>query len=238
MKISKSFFPNTVTTLNILSGFMAIVFTSQQQFRYAAIFILLAAIFDATDGIIARLFKTSSQFGVELDSLSDVVSFGAAPAFLIYMSDLIKYDIWGALISSLLLIFGALRLARFNSQIEDLDKKEDFTGLPIPLSAVTIATYILTAISPDTNSLPEPYSYYAIPLIILLSFLMVSKVRYNTLPKLKDRRLIEKIVLLIILVIAFIFVFITNGSGLFYIFISIVLFGIFRQLIMMIVKTN
>ena len=98
--ISKSIIPNTATALNIVSGFLSLIFASQNDFHTAALFIFIAAFFDLIDGLLARLTKTASMFGVELDSLADVVSFGVAPAFLIYQSYLIKYDIWGIVISS------------------------------------------------------------------------------------------------------------------------------------------
>ena len=82
IKISRSYLPNSVTALNIFCGFASIVFASKGEFHFSAILIFLAAFFDLIDGLIARMIGTSSQFGVELDSLSDVVSFGAAPAYL------------------------------------------------------------------------------------------------------------------------------------------------------------
>jgi CDP-diacylglycerol--serine O-phosphatidyltransferase len=84
MKITRKVIPSFFTTLNIFCGFLSIIFTSQGQLSIAAWVIILAAIFDSLDGVLARMTRTSSQFGVELDSLADVVSFGAAPSFLVY----------------------------------------------------------------------------------------------------------------------------------------------------------
>ena len=81
--MNKSYIPNTITAFSLISGFLAIIFTSKGDFQLAAVMIFTASIFDLIDGIVARLLKTTSQFGVELDSLADIVSFGAAPAFLI-----------------------------------------------------------------------------------------------------------------------------------------------------------
>ena len=224
---SKSFIANTVTSLNIFSGFISIIYASQGDFKMASVFIIVAAIFDTMDGIVARLLGTASSFGVELDSLSDVVSFGAAPAFLVYKAYAFQFGFWGILASSLLLVFGALRLARFNIMLEDIKSKGDFTGLPIPLQAITISLLIFSFHN-DTGII-EPFNYIVIPLVIILSILMVSKIRYNALPKLKNRKLKQKILFFIILIVALILVIMTNGQILFYIFLSIILFGIFRQ---------
>src|SRR6266481_9112817 len=98
-------------------GFGAIIHTAQGDYILASWFIILAALFDAFDGVMARITKSSSDFGVEFDSLSDVVSFGAAPALLVYSLDLRTQQGFGMLISAMPMVFGALRLARFNSQI-------------------------------------------------------------------------------------------------------------------------
>jgi len=137
INFSKAIIPNAFTAFNAVCGFLSIIYASQNEFRLAAMFIIAAAFFDLLDGIIARLLGTSSDFGVELDSLSDIISFGAAPAFLIYTGYLFQYDGLGIALSSLLLICGAFRLARFNVQVDDLKNKKDFKGLPIPISAVT-----------------------------------------------------------------------------------------------------
>ena len=227
MNISKSVIPNTITSLNLLSGFVSIVLTGSGDYKSAGILIIVAAIFDTLDGIVARLLKVSGRFGVELDSLGDVVSFGAAPAFLIYKSYLFHLDYWGVIISSCLLIFGALRLARFNIQLVEIATKSDFKGLPIPLSAITIAMLVITFHEEELQS--PLVTYLVIGLIIMLSLLMVSKIRYNALPKLKNKKLKEKMVLFVALILALILVLVTNGAGLFYIFLSWVLFGILRH---------
>jgi len=223
---SKSLIANTITSLNIFCGFVSIIVASQGEFKSAAIFIILAAIFDTLDGLVARMLNTSSRFGVELDSLSDVVSFGAAPSFLVYQSYAYQFGIWGILLSSSLLIFGALRLARFNIMIDDLNTKGDFTGLPIPMSAITISTFIFSY--HKDSGIVEPFGNAVIPIVIGLSILMVSKVRYNALPKLHGRK--KKILIFIVLVITLTLAFITNGEIIFYLLISIILFGIFKQI--------
>lgn len=222
----KSIIANSITSLNILCGFVSIVFASQADYKMAVIFIILAAIFDTLDGLIARLLNTSSRFGVELDSLSDVVSFGAAPAFLVYQSYAYQYGIWGILLSSSLLIFGALRLARFNIMLEDISIKADFRGLPIPMAAITVSSFIYSY--HHESGIVKPFNNFVIPLIALLSLLMVSNVRYNALPKLHGRK--KKILIFFVLVITLSLAFITNGEIIFYLLFSIILFGIVRYI--------
>ncbi len=232
--LPKSIIANSVTTLNTFCGFLSVIFASEGNFRFASIMIIAAAIFDMLDGIVARLLSTSSRFGVELDSLSDVVSFGAAPAFLIYKAHLYQYGYYGIILSSCLLVFGALRLARFNIQVEDLNTKGDFKGLPIPLSAMTIALLVLSFY--QDGKIIEPFNSTIIPLVLLLSLLMVSKIRYNALPKLRNKNFRQKIYLLIILIAALLLAILTNGEILFYIFLGIVIFGILRKAVLLLVS--
>ena len=234
INFSRAFVANTVTSLNIFCGFLSIVYCSEGDFRLASIMIVAAAVFDMLDGIIARLMGTASRFGVELDSLSDVVSFGAAPAFLIYKAHMYQYGFLGVALSSCLMVFGALRLARFNIQIVDLHETGDFKGLPIPVSAITIALLVMSF--HKDNYIIKPFDLFVIPLIIILSLLMVSHIRYNALPKLRDKNLKWKIYLFAVLLIALILSILTNGEILFYIFFGIVVFGILRYLFNLVVK--
>jgi len=141
-RVTRSVIPNLFTAMNLFAGFLSIINASQQNYQYAAWLIIIAAIFDALDGAVARLTKSSSELGVELDSLSDIVSFGAAPAFLIYKTYLNSYETIGVLIAASLVLAGGFRLARFNVQLVGFDKSF-FTGLPIPISALTISSFIL-----------------------------------------------------------------------------------------------
>lgn len=227
--MKKSFIPNTITAMSLLSGFLSIIFTSKGDFQLAAVMIFAASIFDLIDGIVARLLKTTSQFGVELDSLADVVSFGAAPSFLIYSFHFYKLDTLGILISALPLIFGAMRLARFNSQIEEIETKGDFKGLPIPLAAITIAMFVYYV--HNNGEFFNPLYYISIPLIVLLSLAMVSNIRYSAFPKLNRTTLKGKPIYLVLAVVGLVLTFLTDGTALFYIFLGIVLFGIFRHVL-------
>src|SRR5512138_873466 len=98
LRVTPSIIPNLFTAMNMFSGFLSIINTSEGKYNYAAWLIIIAAVFDALDGVMARLTKSSSELGVELDSLSDLVSFGTAPAFLIYRSYLYEYNAAGIII--------------------------------------------------------------------------------------------------------------------------------------------
>lgn len=134
--------PNLFTSGGLFCGVFSVVQTIKENYLYAAVAILVALVFDALDGRIARMTKTSSQFGVEYDSLSDVIAFGVAPGVLAYRWALEPWGVWGWLAASLYVICGALRLARFNVQVNVVSKK-NFVGLPIPAAAAVVATTIL-----------------------------------------------------------------------------------------------
>lgn len=227
--MKRSNIPNAITAFSLLSGFLSIIFTSEGNFQLAAVMIFAASIFDLLDGIVARLLKTTSQFGVELDSLADVISFGAAPSFLIYSFHFYKLGWIGIVISALPLIFGAFRLARYNSQIENIEIKGDFKGLPIPLSAITIAMFVYQVY--NIGEFISPLYYISVPLVLLVSFAMISNIKYSAFPKLNKTTLRGKPIYLALTILGLILIFITDGSALFYIFLGIILFGIFRHII-------
>jgi len=116
-RITPSVIPNLFTAINMFCGFFSIIEASNGNINYAAWLIFVAALFDALDGIVARLTNSSSELGIELDSLSDVISFGAAPAFILYKTFLYQFDVYGIIIASLPMIAGGFRLARFNLQL-------------------------------------------------------------------------------------------------------------------------
>ncbi|WP_337872192.1 CDP-diacylglycerol--serine O-phosphatidyltransferase [Ignavibacterium sp.] len=225
LKITPSVIPNLFTALNMFSGFLSIIYTSQNNYIYAGWLIIVAAIFDTLDGLMARLTKSSSELGVELDSLSDVVSFGAAPSFLVYQFYFYQYDTVGIIISSLPLIAGGFRLARFNVQLVGFDKKH-FTGLPIPSAALTLATFILSF---GSNNYTHLHDKILLPMVLILSFIMVSKIRYETLPKFSSQNIKEKPLQFIFIFIALIAIIIFNVKGLFFSFVAMIFLGIIRH---------
>lgn len=234
-RITPSVIPNLFTAMNMFSGFLSIVSASQGRFIYASWLIIIAGVFDALDGVMARLTRSSSELGVELDSLSDVVSFGAAPAFLIYKSYLFQFDAAGIIISSFLMLAGGFRLARFNIQLTGFDK-EFFRGLPIPTSAMTIATFCLAFyITPDGYS--KPYTDIIIPLILVLSLLMISRIRYDSIPKFRISVIKQKPSLLLFpLAAVLLLIFFSFNRAFFFMFVFIIVFGIFRHTFYLIKK--
>lgn len=181
MKYGKEIVPSIFTMLNLFFGFFSIINALQGKIVTASWLILVAAIWDGLDGKIARLTSTQSEFGIQFDSITDVVSFGMAPAFLIYEVFLYKLHAAGVIISFLPLLFGAIRLARFNVNVDGFEK-EDFSGLPIPVMAATISSYVI--FNYDLwEGLKVEYAPLLIPLVLFLCFLMVSHVEYNALPK-------------------------------------------------------
>lgn len=228
-RITPSVIPNLFTAMNMFSGFLSIVYASQGNYIYASWLIIIAAIFDALDGLMARLTKSSSELGVELDSLSDIISFGAAPSFLIYSTYFYNMEAPGMILSSLPLIAGGFRLARFNVQLVGFDKSF-FKGLPIPSAGITIAAFIL-AFFTKSEGINQSFTPFITPLILLLSFLMVSRIKYDTFPRISLKGLKEKPYIFIAIFSAIVLLLFTSvGLTLFLIFVFIILFGIFRHL--------
>lgn len=233
-RITRSVIPNLFTAMNMFAGFLSIINASQGRFHYAAWLIIIASLFDALDGAVARLTRSSSELGVELDSLSDIVSFGAAPAFLMFAIYLHSYEIIGVLISSSLVLAGGYRLARFNVQLVGFDKNY-FTGLPIPISALTLSAFIITYYNTQEGFI-SPFSEIIIPLVLTLSILMVSRVRYDTIPKPTKEDLKEKPFLFMLIIAGITAAIATEGKAIFFIFVLFILFGIFRYIFNLFVK--
>jgi CDP-diacylglycerol--serine O-phosphatidyltransferase len=225
-RLTRSVVQNLFTAINMFCGFLSILSASEGNYNYAAWLIFTAAIFDALDGLVARLTNSSSELGVELDSLSDIVSFGAAPSFLLYKTYFYSFDIWGIIISSLPLIAGGFRLARFNIQLVGF-AKSFFLGLPIPASALTIASFVLAFFN---NGYPLPIADYITPFVIVLSYLMVSNIRYETIPKFSIKGIKEKPFHFIFLIAAILLVVFLYKRGLFLVFVLMIVIGIFRHL--------
>ncbi len=229
MKITRAVVPSLFTVLNMFSGFMSIIHASRGEFLPAAWFIILAAGFDALDGIMARLTNSSSQFGVEIDSLSDVISFGAAPAFLVYQFALIRLDGLGVFLSSLLMIFAGLRLARFNTQLVGFEK-DHFLGLPVPASAITIAAFILNVVNGVAGF--EDLRLAVLPwLTVVLSLLMVSKVQYDTLPKVSRKAIRKEPWKFVFAVLGIIVIVVTGGNAIFPLLVVFIALGLIRYCI-------
>jgi len=168
--------PATITSIGLLAGFYSIVSSVSGHFESAAVLIVLAFVCDGLDGRIARASRTSSHFGVEYDSLSDVVAFGVAPAMLAYSWALKPIGSLGVAVSGLFVICAALRLARFNVQTATADKRR-FVGLPVPGAAAMIAGMALAYSYFELDS-PRTLCTFMVPITLALAGLMISRVPY------------------------------------------------------------
>ncbi len=175
--------PSFFTLMNMFCGFVAITQVHQEQFAYACYLIIFAGLFDLLDGIVARLMHGTSQFGVELDSLCDAVSFGVAPAYLVYARILESSGTFGLIVSTLPVMCGAVRLARFNLQTLP-EKKLDFDGLPISIYAYFVVAIVLN-IDQETWLVQSGVldTGFFIPVVVILSLLMVSMIRFDGVPR-------------------------------------------------------
>ncbi len=173
--------PNLLTTGNLLCGFWSIISVFQERFYLAAVAILLAAVFDEFDGKVAKLSGATSKFGMQYDSLADLVSFGIAPALLAFSWALRPYGKFGWLAAFLFVACGAIRLARYNVTASTGETKY-FKGLPIPVAAAMIAFTILLYFQLIETDLVK--DIVILVMIYILAFLMVSNIRYFTFKEL------------------------------------------------------
>jgi CDP-diacylglycerol---serine O-phosphatidyltransferase len=169
--------PNLFTTLNMLFGFYALISAINSRFANAALALIIAVVFDILDGKIARATHTTSRFGIEYDSLADLISFGLAPGMMMYMWALRPLGRIGWLAAFLFLVCGALRLARFNTQTGTISSHH-FLGLPIPAAAGMNATIILLCHKFGWMESVNPF--LILGTMNCLAFLMVSTIKYNS----------------------------------------------------------
>ncbi|MEE9274566.1 MAG: CDP-diacylglycerol--serine O-phosphatidyltransferase [bacterium] len=175
--------PNLLTTGSLFAGFYAIVAAIQSDFWWASLAILIAIALDGLDGVLARLTKTSSPFGLQYDSLCDLTAFGIAPAVLIFTWALAPFGRVGWLAAFVFAACGALRLARFNVLAQAGEGTSDFRGLPIPAAGGVLASVVFLV--EDISVRPYvPVSLVA-AVAYILAFLMVSTIRYRTFKKLE-----------------------------------------------------
>jgi len=174
--------PNLVTSLNMFCGFFAIIAALDGHYLKAAIAVIVAGVFDNMDGKIARATNTTSKFGVEYDSLCDLVSFGVAPAIVMYMWALQDFGRTGWLVAFLFMACGALRLARFNTQV-GVVSSDHFVGLPIPAGAGMCMVTILMCYKLELSTISDPVPPYPVLILVMmfaLAFLMVSNISYDS----------------------------------------------------------
>jgi len=210
----RSWIPNGLTALNLVLGMFSIMATLQGSFNNAALLIFAAMIADGLDGRVARYMKISGDFGKELDSLCDQVSFGVAPAFLAYVFMLQEFGTVGALIAAAFAVCGALRLARFNVMTGTV--KGYFMGLPIPAAGCSVATFVMLGLKPSGWMFPI--------MVAVFAYLMVSTIKY---PDFKGKgEKIRIIPAVISLALAVYILVLSLNAVLFAVFFSYAVFGI------------
>jgi len=227
IKRKRNIVPSLFTMLNLFFGFFAIVNAIKGNFVQAAWLIIIAGIWDAIDGKIARITHTYSEFGIQLDSITDVVSFGVAPSILIYQSVFYKLGPLGIILSFFPLLFAAIRLARFNANLDGFEK-ENFTGLPVPVTAVTLATYVIFSYDIWEGMRFAPF---LIPLVLFLCYLMVSNVEYEMMPKFSFRQGKKNSIIFILILLTIVAGAVFQQKAIFPIALTFVLFYWIRSLV-------
>ena len=184
-----SWIPNLLTGMNLFLGFWAMIQAIEGNILTACWLVVAASVCDGLDGKLARFMKRSSELGLELDSLADVVSFGAAPGIILYVSFFQRLEFLGVVLAALPLIFGAIRLARFNLTAVVGEKKANYVGLPIPMQATATTTFIIFnyAFWGDLH-----LEILLIPLVWLLCLLMVSHFPYERIPRFSIRETLKR----------------------------------------------
>lgn len=228
MKINPLFIiPNLFTATSAFLGILSIIYASKGRIEFACWLVVIAMIFDGLDGRVARMTNTSSKFGVEFDSLCDVIAFGCAPAILLYFSIGQYYGRFGAMTSCIFVVFGAIRLARFNT-ISNNDTSKYFIGLPIPSAAIFVVSMIFLEQNYDMF---RGYTSFLLALAFIIGILMVSNIRYPNFKHLKWN-LSKFILLIIILAITFIH----PMESIFMAISLYIIFGIIRYIYILISK--
>jgi len=177
MKNIKLLIPNIFTSLSLTSAFISLVYSSNDEFVLSSLFIFLSMIFDFLDGFSARKLNAVTPFGSLFDSMSDFVAFGIAPGLLIYRVSLININIYGIFITGIYIIGGCYRLIRFTLRSNDINKRKLFIGLPIPIAAGFLSSFVVINFRFWQR---VPNVYILAITTLLLSFLMISRIEYLT----------------------------------------------------------
>lgn len=194
--------PNLFTTASLFAGFYAIVLAMSGNFSDAPLAIFIAMVLDGLDGRVARWTHTESDFGAQYDSLVDMISFGLAPALIMYVWALSGLGKVGWLAAFIFAVSAALRLARFNTQLGTSDK-QDFTGLPSPSAAAVVVGFVWVM---DSYGVPgKQISILAFVVTVLAGILMVSNIRYRSF---KDLNVKGRVSFMAVLVVPLVFVLI------------------------------
>jgi CDP-diacylglycerol--serine O-phosphatidyltransferase len=196
-------FPNFFTALSIFIGVLSIIASIGGNYEKAAWLIFLSLILDGIDGRVARLTNATSKFGMEFDSLADIVAFGVAPAILFYEAIGEDFSKLGSMVSALYVVFGAIRLARFNVMAPNSEPTV-FLGVPIPTAAIFVASWTLFYLKYDL----EGFKSIILLMTLFIALLMVSNIRYPSFKKIELKRVhIIRILVLLILILGLLYLF-------------------------------
>ncbi|MBL7074408.1 CDP-diacylglycerol--serine O-phosphatidyltransferase [candidate division KSB1 bacterium] len=224
MKYTKQIVPSLFTVGNLGFGFWAVTKVLTGSFEAAAFLIIIASICDGLDGKVARYVKGQSQFGVEFDSIVDAISFGLAPAILLYQWYFYQWGKWGVLVCFFYLLCVCYRLARYNVLQTGYPQKR-YLGLPTPAAAITLASFVLFNFEYWDQVILDRI---LLGLMVILALLMVSHVRYDALPKLSFKESKKNVWNLLLLCLAVIAVALYPRKVFFPIMSGYILFGMVR----------
>ena len=240
MRVTRSIIPNLFTLANLFCGFASVVtivegYSADQDLsldtiEQAATFILLAGVFDMLDGMVARLVRSASEFGVELDSLCDTVSFGLAPSIMVWAVFFHEWHSWGLLLASLPALAAVLRLARFNVQLTSMEDKLYFRGMPVPAAAFTIVSYLVFL--HHSTWIPLDWRPLALTCVVVVTAAaMVSTIRYDNLPRPTLASFRRRPTVFVVFLIAVVATILTSGKAIFPFMALYLLVGAIRHLI-------
>jgi CDP-diacylglycerol---serine O-phosphatidyltransferase len=242
MRNKLAIFPNSLTIGNMFFGFWSVISSIQGDYLWACYFVLLGGVCDAFDGKVARLVKSTSDFGIEFDSLADVITFGMAPSVLMYM--LYKKVYIGRypgiedlghltlVFSFFPLLFASIRLARFNAELVDPTVKGAFSGLPSPASALTIVSFVLFEL--EQFGQIQHFKWLTLTTLVV-SYLMISRIKYQGFPVMfkKGESFIKRNLKILGVVVVFVLIVKMKMSLLFPVMAVFVLSGIVLTIIEM-----
>lgn len=219
--------PNVMTTTALFAGFFAVISGINGEYELGAIAIFVAMIFDGLDGRIARMTNSCSAFGAEYDSLADMISFGLAPALLMYQWALSDFGQLGWIIAFIYTVAAALRLARFNTQVGIADKRY-FQGLPSPVAAALLASFIWMV---ETNAIDTGLeAYLALFFTLVTGLMMVSNIRFESFKEFSLKNKVPFVTLLLV-VLVFSIIALKPAMLLFIIILAYTLYGVIMTLV-------
>ena len=196
-------FPNFFTALSIFVGVISIIASIKGDYHKAAWLVFISLVLDGLDGRVARWTKACSKFGVEFDSLADIVAFGVAPAVLLYQVIGHEFGKFGTMVAALFVVFGAIRLARFNVMVPNSEPSV-FIGVPIPTAAIFVAGWVLLYLKYDLQSL----RFLILFMSLGVALLMVSNIRYPSFKKFSIQKIyIIRLLIAVMILLAVLYLY-------------------------------